>query len=85
MQRKNYSASFKAKVAFELAKGLRTINEVATEYRVHPNMITKWKKQLLEELPKIFSSNTNKERAYEEHIAVLYQKIGQLEVELDWL
>ena len=88
MQRKSYSASFKAKVALELVKGLRTVNEVATDCRVHPNVITKWKKQLLEGLPEIFSSKKtwhSKEAAYEEQVATLYQKIGQLEVELDWL
>jgi len=51
MQRKRYDASFKAKVALELVKGLKTVNEVAAEYGVHPNMILKWKKQLLDGKP----------------------------------
>jgi putative transposase len=88
MQRKNHDATFKAKVALELVKGLRTVNEVASEYGLHPNMLTRWKRQLLEGLPEIFSSNTSgqrKEKEYEKLIARLYQKIGQLEVELDWL
>ena len=86
MQRKKYSATFKAKVALELVKGHHTLNEVATKYGVHPNMITKWKKQLIENLPEIFAKNgQKKEQDTEKLIASLYQKIGQLEVELDWL
>lgn len=86
MQRKSYSAIFKGKVALELIKELRTVNEIATEYSVHPNMITKWKKHLMEELPQIFSNKVQKKDSeHEELVASLYQKIGQLEVELDWL
>ena len=84
----NHDATFKAKVALELVKGLRTVNEVASEHGLHPNLLTRWKRQLLEGLPEIFSSSTNvqrKEKEYEQLIARLYQKIGQLEVELDWL
>ncbi len=48
MQKKSYSAQFKAKVALELVKEQKTLNEVASEYNVHPNMITKWRRQLLD-------------------------------------
>jgi putative transposase len=86
MQRKSCNADFKAKVALELVKGQRTVNELAAAYGVHPNMITKWKKQLLENLPEIFSNgNQRKEKDNEKLIASLYEKIGQLEVETDWL
>jgi transposase-like protein len=86
MQRKKYSAAFKAKVALELVKEHKTLNEVATKYGVHPNMITKWKKQLLDHLPELFSKNGQKgEQDTEKLIESLYQKIGQLEVEVDWL
>ena len=88
MQRKNYDASFKGKLALEMIKELRTVNEIATEYGVHPSVIAKWKKQLLEGIPLIFSKEfqeNNKTKEYEELIAMLYQKIGQLEVELEWL
>jgi putative transposase len=87
-QKRNYDAAFKAKIALELVKGQKTVNEIATEHGLHPNMITKWKKQLLDELPGIFSNGNSvgkKEKEYENLIASLYQKIGQLEVELDWL
>jgi len=88
MQRKKYDAKFKAKVALEIAKGLHTVNEIATQYNVHPNMITKWKRDLLEGMPGIFSRDKKrllKEQQNEELMASLYQKIGKLEVELDWL
>jgi len=52
--RKRYNASFKAKVALEAIRGERTIAEISSESGVHPNQISKWKKQALEELPDIF-------------------------------
>ena len=88
MQRKKYDAIFKARVALEAVKGLKTINEIAGEYGVHPNMVIKWKRQLVEGLPSIFSlkSPGNGEgKVSEELLASLYQKIGQLEVEREWL
>jgi len=54
MQRKKHSAEFKAKIALEPAKGLKTINEIASESEVHPSQVTMWKKQLLEEIPTLF-------------------------------
>jgi transposase-like protein len=85
-KRKRYDAAFKAKVALEAIKNDRTVAEIASEHGVHPNQITKWKRQVLEELPKIFSGNREKtDREGQELIAQLYQQIGQLKVELDWL
>jgi len=52
-KRRNHSAQFKAKVALAAAKGDKTIAELASEFGVHPNQIAKWKKQLLQSLPKI--------------------------------
>ena len=84
--RKLYSAELKARVALEAIKGQKTTNEIASEYGVHPTQIAQWKKQALEELPQIFSSRREKaEQAEEELKAALYQQIGQLKVELDWL
>jgi putative transposase len=59
-QRKSYTAAFKVKIALEAIKGQRTINEIATHYGVHPNMVTQWKKQAIESLPDVFS--TRRER-----------------------
>jgi len=83
--RKNYSASFKAKVALEAVRKEKTISQLSSEYRVHSNQINQWRKRLLEEVPDIFSQkHKNKEKDTEELQAELYQQIGQLKVELDW-
>jgi len=85
-KRRNHSAAFKAKVALSAAKGDKTIAELASQYQVHPNQITQWKKQLLESLPGIFSRRRRNERHEQDELtAQLYQQIGQLKVELDWL
>jgi putative transposase len=86
MQRKQHSAEFKARVALEAIKGLKTVNELATEHGVHPTQIHQWKKQVLDELPGIFSSRrAQSQKEQEDLTASLYQQIGQLKVELDWL
>ncbi len=86
MQRKRHSAEVKAKVALEAIKGQKTANEIAAEYGVHPTQIAQWKKQVLDELPQFFSQRRVKEeRAEEELTAALYQQVGQLKVELDWV
>jgi transposase-like protein len=85
-QRKSHSAAFKAKVALEAIKGQRTVSEIASEFGVHPNLITKWKKQALDELPGVFSGKKEKvEQKSQELESELYRQIGQLKVELDWL
>lgn len=86
MQRKQHSAEFKAKVALEAVKGLKTVNELASEYGVHPTQIHQWKKQMLDELPAIFSfRRTHQQKEQQDLTATLYQQIGQLKVELDWV
>jgi putative transposase len=85
-KRKQYSASFKARVALEAYKGEKTTAELSSQFKVHANQISKWKKQLIENSPELFNSLKNKktEEASEKE-AELYQQIGQLKVELDWL
>ncbi len=83
-QRKRYSAEINAKVALEAIKGQKTANEIASEYGVHPTQIAQWKKQALDELPELFRGGS-REKTDEGLIAALYQEIGQLKVELDWL
>ena len=84
--RKRYDGSFKARVALEAIRGDRTVAEIAAAYGVHPNQISKWKKQALDELPKIFSGRYEKTEAQGKELTdQLYQQIGQLKVELDWL
>ena len=86
MKRKRYSSKFKATVALEAIRGLRTINEIASEYGVHPNQISQWKKKALESLPDLFTSNHKRSQESEAQLKDrLYQQIGQLQVELEWL
>jgi len=82
--RKRYDASFKVKVALEEIKAERTILETTSKSGVHPNQITKWKKQLLDEAPEIFSKSRKKNKRKSENLeSELYKQIGQLKVELD--
>lgn len=84
--RRRHNAAFKAKVALEAVKGERTIAQIASEFGIHPNIVRKWRKQLLEMLPNLFSDRRKKvEDDRDELEAELYRQIGQLKVELDWL
>jgi len=84
--RRRHDAAFKARVALEAVKGEKTIAQIASEFGVHPNMVRKWRKQLLEMLPDLFSGRRKKvEDDRDELEAELYRQIGQLKVELDWL
>jgi putative transposase len=85
-QRSHYTADFKAKVALAAIKGQQTVNEIAATYSVHPNRVLQWKKQALEVLPDAFSNRRGRGSQDAEALqARLYQQIGQLKVELDWL
>ena len=85
-QRKSYSTEFKVKIALEAIKGQRTVNEIASQYSVHPNQVTQWKRQAIESLPEVFSTKRERDAEEEEVLkAQLYQQIGQLKVELDWM
>ena len=85
-KRRLHSAEFKAKVAVAAIRGDRTMSELASEYEVHPVQIAQWKKQAVTALPQVFASRpaTGAKEA-EALTATLYQQIGQLKVELDWL
>ena len=84
--RRNHGAAFKAKVALEAVKGEKTIAQISSEYGVHPNQISQWKKKLLEELPELFSEKRRSREVNKEELeAELYRQIGQLKVELEWL
>ena len=85
-KRRNHSAQFRAKVALAAVKGDKTTAELSKEYQVHPTQITKWKKQLTDSLPEIFSLRRNQDLQEQQALTdQLYQQIGQLKVELDWL
>lgn len=84
--RKVHDSAFKAKVALEAIKGEKTLAQLSSEFGVHVNQIGQWRKQVLEELPRLFSDRSRKpDRDQEELVSELYRQIGQLKVELDWL
>ncbi len=86
MQRKRYSSDLKAKIVVEAIREQKTINEIAKQYGPHPVQISKWKKQALDALPGLFSERTVRVEADHEALqARLYQQIGQLQMENDWL
>lgn len=85
-QRRQFTAEFKAKVAVEAIKGQRTTNEIASQYGVHPSQIIEWKKQALTRLSELFAKGKGRSDIDVDAVtAPLYQQIGQLKVELDWL
>jgi len=84
--RKTYDAAFKAKVAFEAAKGEKTLAQLSGEFKVHPNQIRLWRNHLMEQLPELFSNRRPlEEKAREGREAELYEQIGRLKMELEWL
>jgi transposase-like protein len=86
MKRKSFSAELKAKVALEAIRGQKTVNEIASEYDVHPTQVGIWKKQALESLPGVFANGKAKSHEEEQaRLDALYQQIGQLQVELSFL
>ena len=84
-KRRRYSEDFKARVALEAIKERKSISEIASEYEIHPNQVTQWKKQLLENASTSFKDGRKKKKKEENKEALLYQQIGKLQVELDWL
>ena len=86
MKRKKYGKELKSKVALAAIKGNQTANEIASEFGVHVGLVNRWKKQALEALPQVFGNNNVKQaKAAEVERDRLFQKVGKLQVELDWL
>lgn len=83
-KRTTHSAAFKAQVALAAVKGDRTVNELAAHFGVHPTLIHGWKKQLLGGAEAVFAGAKAAAPA-DDHTAELYEQIGRLKVELDWV
>jgi transposase-like protein len=85
-QRRKHSGKFKAWVAVEAITGHKTVNQIAAEYGIHPSQVNKWKKQVLERLPEVLSDGrADQDSRHEETEARLYQQIGQLTMEVEYL
>lgn len=86
--RRNFTAEFKARVALEAARGVRTVNEIAAEHELHPAQVSQWKKDLLEGAATVFERGGDAkkdEEAVDRERARLERKIGQLTMEVEWL
>jgi len=85
-KRKRRSAQFKFKVALEAAKGTKTLSELSSEYEVHSTQISEWKTHLLKNGVSIFSTTAARQRRKQEALqSDLYEQIGRLKMELEWL
>lgn len=87
--RRVHDAQFKTRVVLEALKGAKTLSQLSSEFSIHAQQITDWKRQALEGLPTLFESGTTKPSLTadqrEQIEAPLFQQIGQLKVENDWL
>ena len=83
---KRHSAQFKFKVALAAAKGDKTLSELASEFGLHPSQISEWKTKLLRDGVSVFSTTTARQQREQEALqAELYEQIGRLKMELEWL
>ena len=84
--RRRFSGEFKAKVALEELRGDKTIQEIATRHKIHPNQVSTWKQRAVEGMKEVFSNGAERARGdHEAEIRNLHAKIGELTVERDFL
>ena len=84
--RKQYSSKFKFQVTIEAVKGTKTINQLASEHGLHPNLVSLWKRQLLNSGPEIFDHPmTGHQQQLQTRETELFEQIGRLKMELEWL
>jgi transposase len=85
-KRKNFTGEFKAKVALEAIRGIKTVNEIGQEFGVHPTQVGMWKKELQEQASSLFDAKRGPKPADPSASPErLYSEIGRLKMELDWL
>ena len=85
-QRRKHTAEFKARIALEAIRGVKTVNEIAAEFEIHPVMVGNWKKEMLENLPSLFKQkNAKKEKDRDQEAEHLHRKVGQLTMEVEFL
>jgi transposase-like protein len=86
VQRKRHTAQFKFQIAVEAIKNDQTVNQLASKHGVHPSQISQWKRQLLDEGATVFSTTTAQQLRQQETLqAELYEQIGRLKMDLEWL
>ena len=85
IKKKIHGAGFKAKVALAAVRGMKTSGQLAAECGVHPSVIARWERQWLEGAEGVFAQPGEVGREREDKEAELYQQIGKLQMELEWL
>jgi transposase len=87
-KKRSYKASFKAQVALAALRGDSTANELAARHQIHPTLVSNWKKALLDGAPGLFAEGSGKPAkaaADQPDVAELFEQIGRLKMELEWL
>ncbi len=84
-QRKVHDSGFKARVALEALKERETVGQLAKRYGVHPTQIHEWKRRLLEQAATVFDRGNSAKRVEDFETSELYEEIGRLKMELDWV
>lgn len=87
--RKIYTSKYKVKTVIEIFQGIKSISEIASELEIHPNQLSKWKKQAIEGLTEVFENNQGKgdkeKEDLKKQVQELYTEIGELTTKLNWL
>ena len=87
--KKNHTPEFKAKIVIEALREEKLVNQIASENEIHPNMVSKWKTEVLSGLPSLFRKDASEieklKASYESKIEELYKQIGRLTTDLEWL
>jgi putative transposase len=84
-KRRKHTDDFKARVALEAVKAVKTLAELSSAYGIHPTVIAHWKRQLVTGAPGVFASGSGSGKSQEDLSGPLYQEIGRLKMEVDWL
>jgi transposase-like protein len=85
-RRRRFTAEFKARVVRAALREDKTLAELAGQFEVHPNQITEWRRQVLDAMPEVFGRKKRADaKAAEDHEARLYEQVGKLQVELEWM
>ena len=88
-KRRNFTPEEKAKIVIEVLREERTLNEIAAEYEIHPNRLSRWKAEFIGNAGRVFSKETDEvekvKQAYEKEKDELLKQIGQLSYEVNWL
>lgn len=84
-KRRKHTDEFKAKVALEAVRGVHSLGELSSRFKVHPTVIAQWKRKLVEGAAGVFQNGNGASRSVDDATAPLFEEIGRLKMEVDWL